>query len=219
MLTIPEASEKIINRSRYLNEAISKKIINISSLARYIEPELEEMLGKKVSHAAVVMALKRVSKNIKPKYTDPSSIFKSQPEMIVRSNLVEVVVANSESLAETSKYLLKITQSQPKYFCTISKASFYTSIIMSGDLYDAQKSRIKQEKVLTEFKNLASISIQLPIESYEAPGVFYFFLKSLAWEGINIIDVISTYLEFNIVIEEKNTNRTFAILQSLFAKS
>ena len=48
MITVPEAAKKIVMRSRYLSEAMSKGIINNSSLARYIKPEIEEMLLKKV---------------------------------------------------------------------------------------------------------------------------------------------------------------------------
>ncbi len=219
MLTVPEATEKIIKRSRYLNEAISKKIINISSLARYIRPELEEMLNKKVSHAAIVMSLKRLSRNIKPNYVPMDKIFKSAPEMIVRSNLVEIVIVNSHTIDEACASVLKIAKTQPKYFCSISKASFYTTFIMSEDMYEIAKVKIETEPIIEEFKKISSISIQLPEESYEFPGIFYFFLKSLAWEGVNIIDVISTYLEFNIIIQGKDTNRTFSILQSLFNKS
>ena len=47
MITVPEAVGKIVGRSRYLAEAMSKGIINNSSLARYIKPEIEEILIKK----------------------------------------------------------------------------------------------------------------------------------------------------------------------------
>ena len=56
MITVPEAAKKIIERSRYLSEAISKGIINYSALARYIRPEIEQILIKKVSLASVIMA-------------------------------------------------------------------------------------------------------------------------------------------------------------------
>ena len=44
MITVPEATEKIVKRSRYLSEALSKDLINISSLSRYIKPEIEEII-------------------------------------------------------------------------------------------------------------------------------------------------------------------------------
>ena len=66
MITVPEAADTIIKRSRYLSEAISKGFINNSSLARYIKPEIEEMLTKEISISSIIMALIRLQKNIKP---------------------------------------------------------------------------------------------------------------------------------------------------------
>lgn len=56
MITVPEATKKIVERSRYLVEAMSKGLINYSSLARYIKTELEQMLLKPVSEASILMA-------------------------------------------------------------------------------------------------------------------------------------------------------------------
>ena len=66
MITVPEAAEKIIKRSRYLSEAMSKGFINNSSLARYIKPEIEEMVFRKVNESSVIMALNRLQKSLKP---------------------------------------------------------------------------------------------------------------------------------------------------------
>jgi hypothetical protein len=86
MITVPEATKKIVERSRYLSEALVKDIINLSSLARYIKPDLEQMLIKDVSSGSIIMALKRLQKNIKPKYKN-EDIFSHHPEMTVRSGL------------------------------------------------------------------------------------------------------------------------------------
>src|SRR5947207_2476629 len=104
MITVPQAVKKVVERSRYLSEAMSKGLINLSSLARYMKPEVEEMLMKGVSQASIMMALKRLETQLKPqiKYQD---VFKTQPEMIVRSNLVEFTFSKSDDL---KKQLLKI---------------------------------------------------------------------------------------------------------------
>ena len=86
MITVPEATKKIVERSRFLSEAISKRLINYSSLARYIKPELEEMLFKKVSQGSIIMALKRLESEFVPKY-NPQNVFGEAPEMNIRSNL------------------------------------------------------------------------------------------------------------------------------------
>ncbi|MDO8583369.1 MAG: hypothetical protein Q7R51_02470 [bacterium] len=215
MLTVPEAAEKIINRSRYLSEAISKNIINLSALARYMKPELEDMLGKKISDTAIFMALNRLAPTIKPKYVF-SNIFKTPPDMIVRSNLIEITIAHSESLMEKYPILLKMSDTKDKYFFTITQGVFDATIIASKDLKDKIKKTLENETIVAEFTNLSSITIRLPKEAILTPGIFYFFLKSLAWEGVNIMEVVSAYLEFTLILPEKDTNRAFSILQSLF---
>lgn len=151
MVTVPEATEKIVKRSRYLSEALSKDLINISSLARYIKPELEEMLVKSVSVSAIIMSLKR----LRSKLDTPTSfqnLFKTLPEMDVHSHA----------------------------------------------------------------SSLSSITIHLTPKHKDTPGVYYFFLKSLAWERINIRSVSTDDNKFIIVMDDKDINRAFGILKSLF---
>lgn len=166
MITVPEATKKIIMRSRYLSEAISKGIINNSSLARYIKPEIEEMLIKKVSNSAIIMALNRMSSEIKPKYSS-KNIFKTPPQIIVRSTL------------------------EDKEMKDLKPVSF-------------------------KFKNLSSITISMPEDAIKTPGTLYFFVKSIAWEGINIVSVRSSIKEICLIFEKKDINRAFGIIQSLF---
>ncbi|MBF8249723.1 MAG: aspartate kinase [Candidatus Levybacteria bacterium] len=215
MLTVPEAAEKIINRSRYLSEAISKGLINLSALARYMKPELEEMLNKKVSDTAIFMALNRLSATIKPRYVF-KNIFKSPPDMIVRSNLIGLTIAHSEKLADRYLSILKLSDTNDKHFLTVTQGTFNATIITSKDLVNSIKNILKDEIIVTEFTNLSSITIKLPKEAVSTPGIFYFFLKSLAWEGVNIVEIVSSYLEFTLILPEKETNRAFSIIQSLF---
>lgn len=215
MITVPEATKQIIERSRYLVEAMSKDLINYSSLARYIKPELEKMLFKDVSEASIIMAIKRIADEIKPKFV-PLTIFTSTPEMIVRSNLIELNLTNSESLREKYKLLSEVYSEGNKYYFTLTEGVFETAIIISKDLENQVKHALENEKILSEKDNLSAITIRLPKENVETPGVYYFFLKSLAWEGINIIEMVSTPNEVSIVLDDKDVNEAFGILKGLF---
>jgi len=215
MITVSQAAEKIVKRSRYLTEAMSKGIINTSALARYIKPELEQMIQKKVSNAALIMALNRMSSTV----TKPpifKTVFKTPPDMIFRSNLIEITVANSPTLIEKFPKLLKLSDNNAKYFFTLTKGNFETTIIASLDLESEIEKLLQGESMLSHFTNLSSITIRLPKQAIETPAIFYFFLKSLAWEEVNIIEIVSAYLELTIILEEKEVNKAFAILKSLF---
>jgi len=216
MITVPEATKKIIERSRYLSEAMSKGLLNYSALARYIKPELEEMLFKDVSESSVIMALKRLEPYFKPKFK-PIDVFKTSPEMIVRSNLGELTLNNSVDLKTNVSKIFALYASQSKYFFTLTEGVSETTIIASEGLFIDIKKLLAKESVLSEYKNLSSITIRMPKEVMETPGIFYFFLKSLAWEGINIVEMVSTNLEFTLILEDAEVNRAFAILKSLFS--
>lgn len=217
MITVPEAAKKIVERSRYLTEAISKGLINYSALARYMKPELEQMLLKPVSDAAILMALKRLEKEMKPKFV-PLKIFTQAPDMIVRSNLIEISVNNSEKLSGKFSELLAAHRENRSSFFTITEGISETGIIASRDLEKKIRDIFQEEEILYEFDHLSAITIRMPKENITTPGVYYFFLKSLAWEGINIMEIISTPLEVSLILADSDVNRAFGILSSLFEK-
>lgn len=214
MVTVPEAAKIIIKRSRYLTEAMSKGFINNSSLARYMKPEIEEMLVKKVNDSSIIMALNRLQKNLKPQ-SKYKNIFRTKPTIIIRSNLSEINFANSETLDAKYSELLNL-QDGHKFFLTYSKGISESTIIASNEIIRQIKKLTENEKTISEFRNLSSITIHLPKQSVNTPGVFYFFLKSLAWEGINIIEIVSTLSEFTLIFEDKDVNKAFLLLKSLF---
>ncbi len=57
MKTIQETVEIIIKRTPFIEEAMQEKLINVSSLAGIIEPEVSQLLGKEVKTGAIMMAI------------------------------------------------------------------------------------------------------------------------------------------------------------------
>lgn len=217
MITVPEAAEKIIKRSRYLYEAISKNLINLSALAIYITPEIEDMLLKKVSKASVIMAIRRIKlklrKKPQSKYKD---IFKSPPEMIIRSNLSLISSINSDDLYKNCVDFFNSHPIQRKHFFTLTEGLSETTIVLSTSLKKEFINNLEKENIIIDIDNLSSITIQLPKEVTVSSGVFYFFLKSIAWEEINLVEMISTTFELTFLFNSKDINKAFSVLKSLF---
>jgi hypothetical protein len=59
--------------------------------------------------------------------------------------------------------------------------------------------------------------IRLAPSTVRSPGVYYSILKQLAWRAINVVDVVSTYTEFTIVVEHADVDRAFAALRETVA--
>lgn len=212
MITVPEVVEKIIKQSPYLEETFNRGIINYSALARQIKPEVEKQTFKNVQEGAIVMALKRLSKTIKSK-NNIGQVFRTTPDLMVRSNLVEITMANSESLVKKYKTLLDQVVLKQQYFLTITQGIYETTIIASQEMKDKILQIFKDEKIISQFNNLSSITVKLSKDTAFMPGAYYLILKSLAWEGINMIEVVSTFREFTIILEYKDIDRAFSVLK------
>lgn len=206
MITVPAATKTIIQRSRYLSEALSKNLINYSSLARYIKPELETMLGKKISDASVLMAIQRTSKDFKPKYSS-EDIFFTPPSLIIHSNLFLLTYSGTSLFGfERGNFML------------ITYGINETTLIADVKLQKKINKSIEAKLIKRQLKDLAAITIELPKQATENPSVYYFFLKSLAWEGINVLQIFTTTEELTFIVTEKDLKTALGIIQSLFNK-
>ncbi len=130
MITVPEITEIIIQRSRYLSEALSKDLINSSSLARYIKPEIEKILLKKVSLSSVIMAIRRLPKKSLPN-VNPTKIFNKKPSIILSSE-----VSKKPGLSSISISLPKEARHTPGVLYFLIKSIAWESINIEDISFD-----------------------------------------------------------------------------------
>jgi hypothetical protein len=216
MITIPEIVEQIIKSSPFLEEGLSEGIINLSALARKIKPEIEEKLMKEVQEGAIVMALKRLSPSISNQPTHKIQSFADNlGDIIVRNKLIVYTIENSATLVSRQKTLLERISDQKDTFFTVSQGINETAIILSKNIDHHFKELFRFENIISDLDLLSSISIKLPQGNNLISGIYYFMFKRLAWEDINIAEVISTTNEFTIVIEDKDIDRAFSVIQKM----
>lgn len=196
MITVPEATDKIIKRSRYLSEALSKNIINISSLARYIKPEIEGMLLKEVSLSSIIMALKRFNSVGSPD-TPYKQIFNIAPEITVKTNLGLLLTAEKTELKVDHYY---------------STSTDRTTVLLGKK---EELIKLKTEKSQLIYP-VSSIIIPVPSQAKGIPGIYYFFIKSLAWERINILQFFTSPDELCLVVDESKLQRALEVIRGLF---
>ena len=51
------------------------------------------------------------------------------------------------------------------------------------------------------------------VENTEIAGYYYYILKMIAWEGINIVEILSTTNEFSIILADSDVDRAFSTIQ------
>lgn len=164
MITVPEIVEEIIGKSPFLEEGLSKGIINLSSLARIIQPQIQQKLMKEIKPGAM---------------------------------------------------LIDGISSERSNFFTFSAGVYETSLFVSQNLESKVKKIFQDEKLRYEMRDLSAITLILPKEAVFVPGVYYCVLKALAWQGISFVEVVSSYTELTIILQNSNVDRAFSILKQL----
>jgi len=216
MIAISQAVNEIVAAKPFISEALAEGIINISALARKIQPEIEARLMKSVQNGAIVMALTRFTPQVDLQTNiRMRKIFDLMGDIIVRSNLSDLTFKNSELLFERQQKIMEIAISKKEIFYTFVQGVFESTIVVSSVLSSDIIQIMKGEKFINQCYNLSSITLKLPLENTQEPGLYYYILRNIAWEGINIIEVISTSNEFTIVVRSQDVDKAFSVLNKL----
>ena len=216
MKTISSVVENYIKNKPFLSTALSEGIINLTSLSRRIKPEIELVLKKQIRSGAIVMALKRISNSLEFVSTHKIlKVLKNIGDITVRSNLIDYSFKVSDSLLSCQARFLSEIDNPQLIFYTSSRGVTESNIIISNEMKEKMEAYFQKEILIKKTDNLSSISIKLPVENVSIPGIYYFIFQKMSWEGINIIEVISTSNEFTIVLDDKNVNDAFKIIKNL----
>ena len=216
MKTISSVVEQYIKSKPFLLSSLSQGIINLTSLARIMMPELEAHLGKDVKQGAVVMSLKRLSEELDFKINYKiSKVLNNIGEITVRSSLTDFTYVISDTLLDNQAKLISEINKQQDIFYTSSRGVNETNIVISASVELLIESIFKNEKLTHKIENLSSITVKLPQENISTPGVYYYIFQRLAWEGMIIHEVISTTNEFTIIVSDDQIDVAFKVIKDL----
>ena len=216
MGSVSKIVEKVISATPFLEEAIAEGLINVSSLARKIKPQVVDLVRKDVKDGAIIMAINRLEPRFKEKTeSGVKGMINQLGDIIVRSRLNDYTFENSDTLVGAQSLLLKRVDEEKEAFCTFSQGVYETTIIVSDTLGSDVSNFFKNERRISHMKNLSSVTVKLPSENTEISGLYYFILKRLAWDNVNIVEFISTTNEVTIVVNDDDVDRAFSILMNL----
>lgn len=217
MVTVAHVVKKIIRDKPFIEEAIFLNIINYGGLADLIIPEIEEELGKKATHASVMMAIRRYAEQLDKKEFS-RNILEYINDINVRSNLFEVTIYKTGESKNILQKIQNLPDSRKGDFLSIITGMHEISIVSNEQLEKEIMRIIPKKEIKQTTKNISSITVNLSEEATEAPGLFYLITKNLALENISIIEIISTWTETSIIVKTRDAAKTFSVIKDLLQK-
>ncbi len=209
MITVSHAVVNILNRQIFLQEAINRDIVSYNQLARQLKPEIEEELGRKVKDSAIVMALRRNTDKIKSSFSEPSFSYAVET---IKTDICYVVLEESPDLVSKIKNLYPLIDFKRGGVLNITQGNFEVAIVVNKKYKEDLLDLLHDEKVLTVIDDLVSISLTYSKDFLYTPGILYDITRFLAWEKINIIDIILTKTELNLIINKKDLTKCYKTL-------
>lgn len=216
MKTIASCIQELLVARPFLEEALSRDIINYSALAKDLNQPISDLLRKPVKDGAIMMALRR--------YTPPTSkknelnlkqIFKDLGDITVRSNLTDFTFYNSKTLIHNHSKVLAEIDADRQVFYAFTRGIHESNIIISSTKKNTIESIFEHETQIATQDQLSAISINLPKGNSKIVGLYYQIFKRLAWENVTLYEVLSTTNEFTILVEDHLIDKAFSVIKGL----
>ncbi|WP_179376256.1 hypothetical protein [Winogradskyella wichelsiae] len=216
MKTIASCVQEIIMSSPFLEEGLSREIINFSALAKDLNEPISKMLRKPVKDGAIMMALRRFQQPLNLENKNRlQKVFNQLGDITVRSNLSDFTFQNSKTLIESHSKILDRISANHQIFYAFTRGMFESNIIISTTEKESILQIFEKETQIGLQDKLSAISIYLPNGNSKVVGLYYQIFKRLAWENITLYEVVSTTNEFTVVVEDYLVDKAFSVIKDL----
>ena len=214
MVTVSHLVKDIVRGKPFLQEALRQRIISYGNLAEQVKQKIDEAMGKAVKHSAIVMALRRYTDEIQDK-EEQLKHFSYKSEINVKTNICDFTVLKSPSLLAKVKSLYGLVDFDKGDTLNIILGNNEVSIIINERYKEDLAKFLKGEKILNRQGNLVALTMRFTEDFMNTPGVIFNIVRRMAWENINIYEVISTLTEFTLILTNKDSMKAYESLQNL----
>lgn len=212
MVNVSHLVRENVDKQPLLQEAIIEGIVNFGAVAEQLKPRIERELGKKVKHSAIVMALHRYSESLSQPFKKK---FDYKSEIIIKTGICDVILAKSPELFERLKKAYELVDYEKGDAMNIVLGNSEVSLVVSERILPQLKNLLHGIKIISIEHQLVSIALRFNEKFVTTPGVIANITRKLAWNKINIVEIVSTMTELNVILHEENLTRAYSTLKEL----
>lgn len=214
MVTISHIVNKLVDERIYLHEALSHGIASYGSVAKHLKPEIEKELGRDVEHFAIVTALRRYAEKLSTRFNEVKFDTKYS-EVNLKTHIIDINVLKTQDLFDKLKRFYDLINFEKGDILHIVYGRTHVAIITNERYKDKMLNLLQHQKIKKIEENLVALSFTVGKERIEKPGVLFKITRSLAWENINIVEIISVDMEVTFIVGKKDANKGFNALERL----
>ena len=214
MVTISHIVNKLVDERIYLHEALSKGIASYGSVAKHLKPEIEKELKREVDHFAIVTALRRYAEKLTARFNDIKFNTKFS-EVNLKTHIIDVNVLKTQDLFDKLKRFYDLINFEKGDIMHVIYGRTHVAIVTNERYKDKILNLLQNQKIKKIEENLVALSFTVGKNRIEEPGVLFKLTRSLAWEDINVIEIISVDLEVTFIVDKKDAVKGYNALEKL----
>jgi len=217
-VTVSHLVKKIVGENSFLMEAMGKELISYGNLAEQLKQEIEKELGKKIKEPAIIMALRRYADDLRD-FDKKTRRFRFEGEILMRTNIMDFNIVKSNSLLNKIKNLYGLIDFERGDVLNIILGNNEVSIITNEKYKEKLSNFLKGEKIINKEFDVVSLTLSFRSKDFiYTPGVVFTAVRNLAWNNINILEIVSTMTELTFILKKKDSIKAYNILSSLVGK-
>jgi hypothetical protein len=190
-MTTAQDVRNYLRNKPYLLEALEKGIVNLSELSRQVQQEL-----KTSNTIAIKAALRRFSEELQR--------HKQKRE----EKVLQLLKRSSITVYDRKSVIITAKEMTAKNGMKVDLLGKFVYLLDRSDLPERISTLVKHD-------NCTMIVVNSPEELENTPGVVAFLTALLAEQNINIIEFISCWTETIIVVEKRDSLKTYEALSNM----
>jgi aspartokinase len=211
--SVSSCVKRIVDKSPFIGEMLTLGILSFSNYAALISDEVERALGKPAKSSAIVMALRRYGEDLKRSnlVRDTSNV---NYQIVMKTNIFDINLVRRDSFIGKLGSLYNQISTEKGDFLNLTLGSHEISLAVSEKYRPLIKELTNDEEVLNKEDDLVALSLVFTGDFLQTPGIVYEAVRHLAWQQINVIEIVSTMNELTFVISREDSMRAFDVLQN-----
>jgi hypothetical protein len=197
-MTTAERVRKYLSSRPYILEALESGIVNLSELSRRLQEELE--VG---SAHAVKASLRRYSEQLRT--------IRAQRE----ERVLHILRQSTITILDSVTIMISNTDADIKSKAKVQVNSHYVILVTGRESF---KGKIRTSHLLRVHENCTAIIVSSSEEIERTPGVVAFITTLLSEQNINALEFISCFTETIIVVERKDSLRSYELLSRIIGQ-
>lgn len=213
-MRLSKVLDSIVSADPSLQFGLHHRLLNLSELARFLEPVLRARIGN-VSSSTIVMALSRYQRALPAKMRRREAALRFKG-MKRQKSLVLLTIPKSPSNIRRTQDVVRVLHATGGYL-NMTEGDGQYALVTREDRVPLIEQNLPRP-VLAEMIKVEAIILTFDRGYLPRPGILYLILQQLALQNISVIEIASTATEFILFLSPLDVELAERTLLKRFKK-